>query len=413
MFEFFFFILFVFILYFKTIIISRTLFIVVILSFLIKGMLAYIHQFIRPLGASADEVMFENYGYEWSQNGVLDAILTFDPSASHVFSTLIAVVYSVFERNPFLIQLIGAFVGSLLLLYVYKMTLLFVDSKIFSLGLTFFIALIPSLNIISILLLRDVYIIFFLLVFFYNYSQWLITRKLRKFLLSFCFIILAGFFHGILFLLIPLIILIEMIILVSKLLFIIKNFTIKRYDLVMLILTPIILSLIIVALFSGLGSSKIAQGKALFEQDPRAIQKFIGEIIKTEATVVKYPSPESFDFISMAIHIPERVMFFLTTPYPWMYSKITDIPRIFDALIVTVLMGYLMINFKSFLQRKEFFILFICILFLFTVFAFGTFETSSRVRHRLKVLIPFIILMSSFIYLRNKSKKRKSCYARS
>lgn len=402
MFEFFFFVLFILIIYFKTIIISRTLFIIIIFSLLIKSMLAYIHQFIRPLGASADEVMFENYGYEWSQNGLFEAILTFDPSTSHVFSTLIAIVYSIFERNPFLIQLIGAFLGSFLLLYVYKMTLLFVDSKRFAFVLTFFIAIIPSLNIISILLLRDIYIIFFLMMFFYNYSQWFISKKMKFFLLSLCFVILAGFFHGILFLIIPLLIIIEVIVLMSKLSFIIKSLVIKKYELIIFILTPIILISIIVALFLGLGSSKLAQGQAIFEQDPRAIQKFAGEIIKTEADVVIYPSPEAFDFISLILHIPERVAFFLTTPYPWMYGKITDIPRIFDALIVTVLMGYLIINFKSFVQRKEFFILFICILFLFTVFAFGSFETGTGTRHRLKVLVPFIILLMSFIYLKER-----------
>ncbi|MCT7523338.1 hypothetical protein N5T57_10410 [Aliarcobacter cryaerophilus] len=372
-------------------------------------MLAYIHQFIRPLGASADEVMFENYGYEWSQNGLFEAILTFDPSTSYVFSTLIAVVYSIFERNPFLIQLIGAFLGSFLLLYVYKMILIFTNSKRFSLTLTFFISILPSLNIISILFLRDIYIIFFLIIFFYSYSKWLLSKKLNFFLYSLFFIILAGFFHGILFLLIPLIIIIEMIVLMSKLSFIIKFLVIKKYEFLILILTPIIFVSIIVALFLGLGSSKLAQGQAIFEQDPRAIQKFAGEIIKTEADVVIYPSPEAFDFISLILHIPERVAFFLTTPYPWMYSKITDIPRIWDSLIMIILIIYLIINFKSFIQRKEFFILFICILFLFTVFAFGSVETSSGTRHRLKVLVPFIILLMSFIY----SKERELSNARS
>ncbi|MES0325067.1 MAG: hypothetical protein ABUK18_04215, partial [Candidatus Bathyarchaeia archaeon] len=68
--------------------------------------------------------------------------------------------------------------------------------------------------------------------------------------------------------------------------------------------------------------------------DERAIMRLGGELIKSEEFIARYPLPKNYSISGLFFHTPVRVLFFLFTPTIGMYSKITDIPRILDSLIV-------------------------------------------------------------------------------
>lgn len=383
---------------------NASLCLIALVCFVANSVLAYIHRFVRPLGASADEVMFESLALEWSSSGVLSVFSTLDVTQSHIFSSFAALLFSIFGYEPILVNYFGGFLGALIVIYSFRLAFVLTDNKKFSIAVAIFISFLPSLYIISILFLRDIYIIFFVLAGFHNYSLWRKRHDIKNLMVATCFFIAGGLFHTAVLVTLFLLFVLESLYRARKLTGSLVTGKATITGIVFSLFIPLLLVSLIAGWALGVGASKVNQAVSLFEGDERAVKRLSGEIIKTDAEVIIYPPPRSTDMLGVIFNIPERLTYILVAPFPWMYQKITDVPRILDSIIVFVLLFLFLININYFKSRNNLFIPFVAIVFSYVIFSLGTFDVLTGSRHRLKYIIPLCIFIASGLFSRHKAR---------
>lgn len=117
-----------------------------------------------------------------------------------------------------------------------------------------------------------------------------------------------------------------------------------------------------------------------------------------------YPPPHSSSMLGVIMNIPERLMYILFTPSPWMYQKTMDIPRVFDSLVMFVLIALFLVNFNFFRRRDHLFIPIVAIAVSYVVFSLGAFDVLTGSRHRLKYIVPLSIFIVSGLFSKYQSK---------
>ncbi|NLE04748.1 MAG: phospholipid carrier-dependent glycosyltransferase [Crenarchaeota archaeon] len=357
--------------------------------------MAYIHQYVRPLGASTDEYQFEEDAWNIAANG-FGSLFDKNTEISSGFSWFAGAIYIFIGREPFAIQAINVFAGMLTVYYVYRIALFCSNDKRKALFISSVIAFFPSFSLISSLFLRDSYLIFLITYSFYKYLMWLSTGKSFYLLMNILGLVLASMLHGAMLLFIGVELILETFKIANY-----SNVSFSKKFIAYMIIAIVVAGTIVYA-EKILSNPKIQIALMLFQNDPSVLKRLGGEIIKSEAFISQYPAPSGNDFFSLIKHTPYRVFYFLTTPWPTMYGKITDIPRILDSMLVTILLILLIIRRKHFVKFKfknSFYILF----FTFsTMFAFGTFDVLTGQRHRLKIIPVFTAVTLSFVLPRKK-----------
>jgi hypothetical protein len=376
---------------------------ITLLCFVSNSLLAYIHRYVRPLGASADEVMFERLALEWSTGGIWSVFSTIDVTQSHIFSSFAALLFSIFGYEPILVNYFGGFMGALIVVYSYKLAFSLTSNKNFSMATAIFAALLPSLHIISILFLRDIYIIFFVLAGFHSYSIWRQKQDIKSLLIAVCFFMVGGLFHTAILATLFLLFVFESIYRSKNLGRSLVTGRATIAGIVLSLFIPFLVLTLITGWALGVGASKVNQAVSLFQGDERALKRLSGEIVKTDSEVIIYPPPRSSNMLGVMANIPERLVYILVAPFPWMYKKITDIPRILDSLIVFAALILFMMNLKMYKSRDSVFLPIITIVISYVIFSLGTFDVLTGSRHRLKYMIPLVIFVASVFFIKNKS----------
>ncbi len=385
------------------------LFLILLASFVLKAALALTQRYVRPIFVSSDQGRFYDLAVEWSSNGFWAVLPNFDPMQSYVISWVSALVFSIFGNDIIYAQFIIVYFALGAIIYSYKIAFFLSQDKSIANIVALVVAVLPSLNILTAALLRENFIIFFILASIYNALMWHENNNFVFMLKSFIFIILAGFFHGALYLVIP----------IYGFLFlksILKSSLKLDLKLIYLAFFLVALSVSFAGLYVLKDNVKVKMAINLVQGDDRAVQKLsmddIASSDKEGINSISYPQLEGGGFLSLISSAPVRMIFFSYTPAPWHFFKITDIPRILDSFIFSWLLFYalyLRVRMKknSSLKVVNYFILPV-LLFMVVMYSFGSFDVGTGQRHRLKIEPLLIaVYLSIFIY-RVKSKKLTS-----
>jgi len=382
--------------------ISKILFVALIIrvSALLLG--AYL---ISLPDSDMDARTFEVIGFEWSKDGFFNLSKFYTGADSFFISWIIAIPYSLFGRSMVMAQSISLLIG-ISSIYIGCLLVKKVWDENSAIKFGWVAALFPSLVLYSVLNMREIYVVFFILIALHGVVGWLNTRNFKMFILAMTAFIGGTFFHGgviigaFVFL---------FIVLLTNLkealrLFLRSRIGIKTYF--MLLITLIVLGYF----FLGkIDIPKLGQF-AGFSSVSKTILDYIGHNTSGEASFPEWIIPKNS--IELIYKMPPKVAYFLFSPFPWDIKKINQLIGMFDGVLYMYFIYLIIKNIKLIWNDKNLRAILLIISSYLIVFGLvvGNFGTS--IRHRLKFFLPMLLLISPFIpkikifkkNLRNKSK---------
>jgi hypothetical protein len=230
--------------------------------------------------------------------------------------------------------------------------------------------------------LREAIIVFFLALSFYFFVRWLKNDKWRDCLLSLIFIFLSSIFHG-------------AIILISlPYIFFFVFYRPKKKKWLLInrrFFAGGLLAIIVFSLFYGYFYNKIPK---ISEFNLEWVQRYFKGLPVGRTQYLKEMIPKTY--FDIVWQTPIRIVYFYLVPFPWNLEKFIDIFGFIDALLCLFLFIFC---FKSLNQiRKENKALFIASIFILVVFSFvfawGTSNSGTALRHRQKIAFLLIIISS-------------------
>ena len=263
----------------------------------------------------------------------------------------------------------------------------------------FYISLIPSIILYSIIPLREALFVFFLLIAFLNLGYFLKFNKIVYLILTLIFFFMTGFMHGGGY--IGLIIIL-LFLTISNF----KHFINKLINNKINFINILILSFTIILLFNYFSGdivfSKIGSYSNLI--DFNYIASFSTNRSFGDA---KYPNflipSKNEDLIWI---IPVKFIYFLFGPFPWDVKSPIQLVGLFQSIIYVYIFYKIFSSFKIIKYNKFAYLIFICIIIYLLAFSIGTSNFGTGYRHKAK----FIIFLASLLPLFTNKKIKKNKY---
>jgi len=348
------------------------------------------YYFIDLPDSTADALTFERSAWIMSQKGFFDLLNHFEAPSDQFFSWLIAVPYSLFGRNLLMIQSISIFFGMCNIYLGWKLALrlwgIHVAQKT-----TWVIAFFPSLILYSVLVMREVYICFFLLLAFNSIFSWFKNKSFQSYFLSIFWFLIASLFHG------------GMIL--GALVFIgVTGFTsIKKIFKDLLASSSINYRHLIILLILIINSwlfftNKIYVPKLGYFENIVQLDTVFRKINISTRGDASYPEWTKVTTLEQLIYkLPIRAAHFLFSPFPWQINKIEHLFGLIDGLLYVYLVFIMILNRHAIHKNPTLKLLLLILIVYVFAFCLGTGNFGTSIRHRSKFLIILVLLSAPLI----------------
>lgn len=361
---------------------------------LLRILAALIHFFIFQLpDGKIDAVKFENYTWSFSQMPFNDYILSFKTNTlALTFTWVLSLIYRLFGRSPLLLQCISIFFGVLCILLVYKLSFLLSNNEKKAKQSAWILAVFPTVILYNSLILREVFVMFFLLLAFIYFAKWYISKNVNYGILTLvCFIPLyylhsALILGGVTFF---------AIFFIESIDFFKIRYRRNKFSIIHAILLSIT-PLITLYLFTILPGIKIPYlGKF---DDIFTFSRILFQTKVTNFGGSVYPdwlSPESpLDFFLLII---PRLGYLLFSPFIWDLRAINHLLGFVDGLLYLfvfywIAKGILFEKHKQIITR-----ILIILIPLLIVYSWGVGNFGTALRHRVKFIPVFIAISTIYV----------------
>ena len=382
-----------------------------IVALFLRSLTTILGEFYITLpGTGMDTYTYEQFAFTYSQTYKYNIISQFLTGDSYFLSKFISIFYTIFDRSPMMANMlsVGFGIGSVFL--IYRLTLILWGNNT-AVKAGWFVALFPSFILYSSILMREVYVIFFLTYALITCIHFIDTNRFIYFVKAFFGFFLSALFHG------PIILgfFIFLIFLFFKILK--ENHYFIRFSkrkIYLIFILPLIL-IPFVTYYLGyysipkLGSMKdfgyIKKDNLRYMTNSKQPelksfgQKIIWKVNKAasvchfEKCEASYPSSTvPKDMIEMMYLTPIRMFYFLYAPFPWDIKSPKHLIGLFDAIFYIYLSICVFRNRKNLYENpKTRFLIFILISYIF-VYSFGVGNFGTGIRHRLKFLVILIAI---------------------
>ena len=370
---------------------------IIYVALTIRILLVFFHYNIAPLPDSiGDAANFEFKAYEWSKDGFLNTIVNYPGPSSYFISWIIAILYSIFDRSELMAQSLSLLFGIGSIILACSIAAKLWNKKI-AVRVGWVTALFPTLILYSCLILREVYVCFFLLVAINGCIGWIRNKSFKSFILVIAGFVCATYFHGPMFIglvIFFLIIFFENIkIFLLKLKIYIKNFF---FSLSISMLADIFIT-------KGITIPKIGVITEISIKE-----KILEKNRDYNQGTAKYPNwmvPESGTEI--IYKAPIRIMYFTFSPFLWDIKKISHTLGMFDGLMYVYLVYLIYLNRKEILSDQVLKTIFFILLSYIIVYGISVGNFGTGLRHRSKFVILLILLAAPYLPKFIFSKKSK------
>lgn len=336
-----------------------------------------------------DALVFEEIAWGWSQDGFLNTFNYFNPPSAHFLSFLIAIPYSLVGRSLLMAQSFSIFFGiaSVFLSWIVAKKIWNDDIAI---KVAWLVALFPTLISYSVLVMREAYITFFLLLSVYGVVRWVYEKNLKFFIITILGFVLATFFHSA-----------SIVGFFAFLIIVLINTFKDTLKLLMIYKTK--LNFLILLVFSVFFITLFVNNKISFDYIG-GFENISNLESLTEITRSRYQGDADYpDWIKINSNIeifykvPLRILYFLFSPFPWDIQKPKHFLGLFDGIIFLCLVSLIFFNLKVIWKNMALRIIFIILLFYLIAFSFGVGNFGTGIRHRSKFVIELILLAAPLI----------------
>jgi len=354
----------------------------------IKSILLFIHlNYFRMPGSSNDAYSFFLTAAELSTN---DPFFNFIGLSSYFYSWFWSIVFSITIPSELLMSLASICVSLLIIVVSYKIFEKIVSNRKASL-FTWILVLYPSLNLYSVLTMREVYITFFVGILIYQ----LLFSINKKFNPKIFFVsLILTFLHGgflILFL----------IYIIYTMYLYFKNIT-KAKDFLLFSSTFLLIFLLLFSFFNlDLTLPKLRSADKLFDSETQIY--YLSKKIDNENAGAVYPQflkpGTTADLFLLA---PVRFIYFIGSPFPWDVRSMLHLIGLIDGAFFMFIFSSFLFNTPSYKRSHPAIRLFFLFLPVLIAFLYGTSNFGTAQRHRLK----FIILFLSLFIFKNSERAK-------
>lgn len=368
---------------------------ILLVAFILRASLVIIEQFglVRlPDGNSiaSDAYSFVKWAKIFSDQKGLSVLIDFYVQDSKLISRIISIFYTLFGESVMMARIISVVLGTSSVYLIYSLCLR-IWNKRSAEKAAWLSAVFPSLALYSAITLREVYVVFFLLISLIGVAKYFENKSITSlFQVIFGFYMLS-LFHGPaalgVFVFLLYLILDKIKFFISKLKFFKIN--LSTLGLIIIFITPVILFINFNINIPYLGSFQDLTDLTNLKQV--ANYGFRGE--------ASYPNwlaiNENNELIIKTIL---RVVYFLYSPFFWDIKKFSHLFVSIDGIFYFTLTIYLIMNWSNIWANpitRVFVLMFIVYLF---VYAFGSANFGQVFRHRSKFVVILIILAAPKIH---------------
>ncbi|MEP1897604.1 MAG: hypothetical protein ABJQ98_05580 [Alloalcanivorax venustensis] len=336
--------------------------------------------FVLPF-SGADAVKFEHVAWMWSQSGFKGILNNFDPSGSYLISAITALFYNLLERNVAIPVFINGILG--ILAFSYSLILcksVWGDGPLKSI-FPLLVAIHPMLNINSAVVLRENYVILFVVIASIHLARFSRTKSVSSAIFFLFFTLLASFFHGgmILYALgLPLFLLFA-------------GSNVRRPTKIAYGVLFVISFLFIMNSF-GLGKvSDIQQGKVDLE--------YLAELEdnRADANTAYLRGMKPTTVYDVFWQAPVRTIFLLTKPFPWDIKAPGHIIVFLDAMLWFSIIFLVLRNWTKIKENPASLAIILACSVSLVAFAYGTGNFGTGFRHRSKFIILALVVVAPLL----------------
>jgi 4-amino-4-deoxy-L-arabinose transferase-like glycosyltransferase len=361
------------------------------------------HYLITLPDSNSDSIRFELNAWILASDGFFNVLNNYKGPDSYFISWLIAIPYSLFGRSLLMAQSISLFFGIISIVLAWKLAQILWNNDA-ARKTAWLVALFPSMVLYSVLILREIYICFFLLLAVYGVVVWTKTYNFKPLIVVIIGFVGATFFHGAMILGAILFAIIFSIIILIELYKLILRFKVNNKILIYTMITIII--------FFTLTSNIISVPKIGNLTNLTKIQIILNNLNKAYRGDASLPTWTKINFINELFHKGiVKSVYFIYSPFPWDIKKISHTIGAIDGLLYFFLSYLIIKNIKIIWRDPALRIIMIILVFYIFIFGISMGNFGTGIRHRVKFAILFILLAAPFlpnIFLFKKAKFRKS-----
>ncbi|MDB2618024.1 hypothetical protein N9Y88_05865, partial [Candidatus Pelagibacter bacterium] len=313
--------------------------------------------------STADSRRYEKVAWENGKEGFLYVINQYEGPHARFISILIAIPYSLFGRSVLMAKSLGLFFGIGSVFLGWKVSKLLWNDRIAK-KIAWTIALFPSLILYSVIIMREVYLVFFLLLAIYGIVGWVKNDNFKSIIIALIGFFGATHFHGAMF--------------VGAIVFLLfVGATSFKKSLVSLARfrfnVRIFLTFLLFVVFSTLYLSNKIQVSYLGTFENSASTKELLRRSKTstlgDASFPKWLIANST--IELIYKAPVRSLYVVFAPFPWDVKKTKHLIGMFDAFLYMYLSVLILLNIKNIWKDPALRIILIILLAYIFVFGMG------------------------------------------
>lgn len=301
-----------------------------------------------------------------------------------VFSKLLSLLYFFIGSSRLSAQYFNVLLSLIALIIIIRSLQNYRISKKNITVVALLMCLMPNAILVNSILRRETVIELCLALSIYWLSNWSHDNSIKNALLSIIMIMIASLFH-------TAFIFGALILIVYYTLYDRKRqrvyFSIKK--------TSKFIIILICAILAGISFLSLFNNKLTAVSDMDDIYSVAS---RSKGNSVYLENYKINNFGQLILFTPLKLFYFLFSPVPWRFRGIMDVVSfIFDVMI------YIILIFKVFQYKKDSYSkLYLCMFILLSiVFAIGTFNSGTAIRHRFS-LIPFLLISYSIAKTKNQ-----------
>ena len=365
--------------------------VIIWIALIIRLFAALFNEFISKLpDTNADAGRFEAKTWFYAQMPVFNFISSFNSdSKAYTFTWFLSVFYRILGRSPLLLESFGIIISLISVILVFRISFLVSGDLKKSKQSTAIFAFFPTIILYSVIILREVYIVFFILLISLFIVKWLKSNKIKFALVSLLLFVPLYFLHG-------------GLLVGAGMVFIILNYSslkdiynsFKNNQLLIPQLVFVFFALFVIVIMA----MKLSTLNIPYFGSANQILTLSRIFFQAEVTNLggsAYPSwliPSSLS--SFVLLIIPRLIYFLFSPFLWDIKAINHLLGFVDAFLVLLLFYFIIKGLVVKKQNKTVTILCIFLLPLLITYSWGVGNFGTALRHRSK-FIPVLIAIST------------------
>ena len=359
-------------------------------------------------GSMMDGWTFEHVAFDYSQRYGFSIIFELFDGSSYFLSKIISILYTLADiRSPMMANMISVGFGTATVYLIYRLTHILWGNQV-AIKVGWFTAFFPTLILYSAIMMREIYVVFFLTYALIGCVNFINKNKFIYFVqLSFGFYV-APLFHG------PILLGFIFFLIYFSFYILKKNnyfLRFKKKNIYLLLLIPLFLTPLIAYLLGYYSIPKLGNianfGDLRYEDQSKVNnikERLIWKIKK--ATRATFDSNSGSQFPSWTIPndtkeifylTPVRIFYFLYSPFPWDIKRISHLMGLIDAIFYIYLSLCILRNRKILYENPQTRFLFLILALYIIVYSFGVGNFGTSIRHRAKFVAIFIAIAAPVI----------------